>query len=102
MATLLSCFAMLAIVMVWTYRMRPYRLEASRLVKLGAVLAATLFLYLTVPVILLPVQIAWAVLLLVMFPVALWLLRFPTAAEIYVMRSALQSVADRGCRVWGV
>jgi O-antigen/teichoic acid export membrane protein len=102
MATLLSCFAMLAIVMVWTYRMRPYRVEAGRLGKLGAVLAATLFLYLTVPITLLPVQIAWAVLLLVMFPGALWLLRFPTAAESDVMRAALQSVANHGYRVLGV
>jgi len=101
-ATLLSCFAMLAIVMVWTYRMRPYRLEAGRLGKLGVVLAATLFLYSTVPITVLPVQIAWAVLLLVMFPGGLWLLRFPTAAEIDVMRAALQSVADLGYRVLGV
>lgn len=94
-ATVLSCFAILVIVLVWTWRMRPYHVEAGRLAKLGLALASVLLLYFTVRVAWLPAQIAWSMLLLAMFPAALLVLRFPTGRELEIMYSVLERALPR-------
>lgn len=91
-ATIATFTAMLVISAVWTYRLKPYRLERDRLLKLGAVLAAIAVLYYAVPVASLPLQIAWGTLLLALFPAGLWLLRFPTEGEWSAARNALRTV----------
>jgi O-antigen/teichoic acid export membrane protein len=101
-ATVLSCLAVLLIVGAWTYRLKRYHVEAGRLTKLASAMAGVLLLHSVVPVVGLPLQIAWAACLLAIFPCALWLLRFPTAGEVDTLRSALQAITDRRHRLPGV
>ena len=81
LATLVTFVVMGIASVIWTYKMKPYRVEGIRLLKLGSVLAVILVLYYAVPVSSLPAQIAWSAILLVMFPVGLCALRFPNAGE---------------------
>lgn len=93
-ATLGTFIFMLVVSAVATYRVRPYRVEGGRLLKLAGVLAAILILYYTVPVTSLLPQIAWSALLLALFPAALWTLRFATPGEIDVARSVVRRVVN--------
>ncbi|MBZ5725181.1 MAG: oligosaccharide flippase family protein [Acidobacteriia bacterium] len=89
-------FALIAVVsIVWTYRLRPYRLETSRLGKVAVALAAILLPHGVVRVASLPWQIGWSALLLSAFPFILWLLRFPTPGEREMMGTALRSLRRR-------
>ena len=91
LATLGTFFVMGVISAVWTYRMNHYRIETTRLLKLGGVMAVIIVLYYVVPISSLPGEIAWSALLLGMFPAGLWITRFPTAGE----WEAAQSIARR-------
>ena len=95
-ATNLAFLALTAVTAAWTYRLRPYRVQAKRLSKIGIALVAGLGLYLLLPPGSLPQQIGVATLSVAIFPLMLWLLRFPTAGELQVCRSALASFAQRG------
>jgi O-antigen/teichoic acid export membrane protein len=77
---------------VATYRVRPYRVEGVRLLKLGGVLAATLLLYYTVPVSTLALQIGWSTLLLGLFSAGLVAVRFPTPGEWAALRLAARRI----------
>jgi hypothetical protein len=63
--------------------------------KIGIALVAGLGLYLLLPSGSLPQQIGVSTLSVAIFPLMLWLLRFPTAGELQVCRSALASFARR-------
>ncbi len=90
-----SAFSVIAIVaIVWTYRLRPYRVETVRLLKIGIASVATIVPYYAIRVSSLPPLIGLATLSLSMFPLMLWLLRFPTAGELEVALRAL-SLAQR-------
>ncbi|RPJ37188.1 MAG: hypothetical protein EHM21_18325, partial [Chloroflexi bacterium] len=89
-ATAITFLVFTGISIIWTYRIRPYRVEASRLAKVGVALAAVSIPYAALPVTSLPAQIAWATLLITAFPGLLWLMRFPTVGE----RAAIAGVAN--------
>ena len=67
--------------MIWTYRLRPYRVEAARLIKIGAACAVPIALYYAIRGPALTVLVGTAVLSLASFPLVLWILRFPTPGE---------------------
>jgi hypothetical protein len=72
---------------IWTYRLKPYHVEAARVCKVGLVPAALLIAYFVVPVQSIPAQIAWALFLALCFPALLLLLRLPTPGEWELLRS---------------
>ena len=86
-ATLLTFLVLTAISVFWTYRLKPYRVEAARLAKIGAALAACAIPYAAFPVRPLGAQIGWAALLAAAFPALLWLMRFATPGEMEVLRA---------------
>jgi O-antigen/teichoic acid export membrane protein len=49
-ATTVAFLVLSGIAVVWTYRLRPYRVEAARLGKVGLALAAVSVPYATIPV----------------------------------------------------
>ena len=92
----LGAFAVLLIIsMVWTYRLRPYRLEGRRLAQIGiaCALGGGAWLLLKGPSF--GSLVLAAAVALALFPASLWLLRFPTPGELSTARSALQ----RGLRL---
>jgi len=93
-ATLGTFVFMLMLSVIATYRVRPYRVEGVRLLKLVGVFSGIVLLYYAVPVSSFGLQIAWSALLLAIFPAALWMLRFATNGEIEVARSVLQRVLN--------
>lgn len=93
-ATLAAFIALGVISVLATYRMKSYRVEGRRLLKVGSALAAILILYYAVPVSSLILQIAWAALLSALFPAALLALRFPTPGEWQILQSAVQRIAN--------
>jgi O-antigen/teichoic acid export membrane protein len=80
-ATVIAFSVIGLICMVWTYRLRSYQLETSRLVKIAIAFAAAIVPYSLVPVSSLGAQIAWAFLAVAIFPAVLWILGFPTPRE---------------------
>jgi O-antigen/teichoic acid export membrane protein len=94
-ATVAAFAAILAIALVWTYRIRPYRVEGGRLAKLAIALAIVLAAYAALPAATLPGQLAFGVLLLAGFPVLLWVLGFATPAERQALRAAAGAVVAR-------
>jgi len=91
-ATLATFIVLGVISVVSTYRMKPYPVEGSRLLKLGSVVTTILALYYAVPFSSLTLQIIWAAALSLLFPTALWALRFPTTGEWQALRSALHKI----------
>jgi O-antigen/teichoic acid export membrane protein len=91
-ATAAAFFAIGVISVVWTYRLRRYRVEAGRLIKIGLALAAALTSYGLLPGFALPGQIASAALSVAIFALSLWLLRFPTGGELQIAGAAIQSL----------
>jgi O-antigen/teichoic acid export membrane protein len=76
-------FAVVSIISaVWSYRVRPYRVESRRLSKIGIAIALAIVPYCLLRTLSLPGQIGLAVLSLALFPVALWFLRFLTPGEL--------------------
>ena len=92
----LAAFAVLVVVsMVWTYRLRPYRVEGARLAKIGIACAASGTAWLLLCGSSSASLIAAAAVSLALFPGCLWLLRFPTPGEWKLAQSTLQ----RGMRL---
>lgn len=96
LATMGTFVIMGAISVVWTYRMKPYRVETVRLLKLGSVTAVITVLYYAVPVSSLAGQVGWSLLLLSMLPAGLWILRFPTDGEWQALSSAVRRIGGPG------
>ncbi|MBZ5580635.1 MAG: lipopolysaccharide biosynthesis protein [Acidobacteriia bacterium] len=91
-----AAFTVIGVVsVVWTYRLRPYRIESGRMAKIGLSLAAALPVYLLPRAASLPAQIGLAALSVSVFLVALWVLRFPTRGELVAGRTAIQSAFRR-------
>ena len=80
-ATAITFLVLTALSIAWTYRLRPFRVEAARLAKVAVAAALCAVAYWLFPMITLLSQIAWASLLIAAFPALLWALRFPTAGE---------------------
>jgi O-antigen/teichoic acid export membrane protein len=94
-ATVVAFAAILAIALTWTYRIRPYRVEGGRLVKLAIALGVVLAAFAALPAATLAGQIAVGGLLMAGFPGLLWILRFVTPAEREVLRAAAARVVAR-------
>jgi O-antigen/teichoic acid export membrane protein len=92
LATAITFVVITGISIVWTYRLNRYRVEGVRLVKVGVAAGGVLAVYYLAPVSSLPAQIGWSALLLLMFPCALWLLRFPTPGERQMLRSGVETL----------
>jgi len=86
-ATVAAFVSVLAVAMIWTYRLRPYRVEGGRLVKVAIAMAAVLGAFEALPVASFLGQIAYGTLLVAVFPGLLWLLRFPTEPERNMLRA---------------
>jgi len=87
-ATAVAFGAICAISLLWAKRVRPYPVDAPRLIKIALAFGAAMipyWLWRTAP---LPVMTGSAVLSLVVFVSVLLLLRFPTAGEWKLVRSA--------------
>lgn len=93
-ATLAAFAAISAISAVWTYRLRPYRIE-PRLMKVAAAAAAAILPYCVLRVSSLEASIASACLSLAAFAAALWILRFPTPGELDTARLGLARLQQR-------
>jgi O-antigen/teichoic acid export membrane protein len=88
-ATLIAFLGIGVLAIVWVGRLRPLRVEASRLTRIGGVAGFLVWLFFFVPVPgRLGLQISWAVLLLASYPLLLVVLRFPTEGEYSQLRSA--------------
>jgi O-antigen/teichoic acid export membrane protein len=95
-ATLLAFCSVLAVTLIWTFRLRPYEVEAGRLAKIAIALAAVLGLFMALPVASLVGQIAFGTLLAAGYPGLLWLFGFPTPAEREAVRVGIRRVVDGG------
>lgn len=89
-ATAGAFFVICVVSVVWTYRLRRYQVEGGRLAKIGFALAAAMVPQALLPMAGLPGQIASAALSLSLFPLALWLARFPTRGELDGGRTAIE------------
>jgi len=78
---------------VWVYRLRPYRVETGRLAKIAAATAVGLIPHALLSPPWLPGQIALTALSVAVFPIVLWLLRFPTEGETQTLRTACRLLA---------
>ncbi|MGD0500302.1 MAG: oligosaccharide flippase family protein [Bryobacteraceae bacterium] len=87
-----------AISVIWTYRLRPYRLEAGRLGKIAAALTVSGLTYALIPASSLAAQIGLAALALALFPAMLWLLRFAHPKEIGAAWAAVAWLTPRRFR----
>lgn len=94
-ATLVTFVVIAAIAIIWTYQLRPYLLEAARLVKIGVLAVGLISLHYAFAFENLPMQIVSAAALLALFPVGLWMLRFLTPGEWRTARSALDRLPWR-------
>ncbi|HXJ42495.1 MAG TPA: oligosaccharide flippase family protein [Bryobacteraceae bacterium] len=84
-----GAFVVMAIVsVIWTYRLKPYRVEAGRLLKVGIALSASVLSFTFVQASSLPAQVASAMLALLLFPAVLLVSRFPTPGEFEILREA--------------
>ena len=97
----LAAFTLLGIMIAaWTYRLRPYRVEGRRLLKIGLAVAAAMLPYVMLPDSSLTVSIASASASLALFLLTLWLVRFPTSGEWEVIghtrQAAWEFVRTRG------
>ena len=88
-ATLIAFLAIGTVAFAWVGRLRPVRVEAWRLARIGGVAGFLVWLFFLIPVPgRLGLQVSWAVLLLTSYPLLLVALRFPTEGEYLQMRSA--------------
>lgn len=78
----LAAFSVIGIISVtWTYKVRRYRVETVRLLKIAAASLISLLPYVALRRSTLPMAIGVAALSVGLFPVTLWFLRFPTPGE---------------------
>ena len=80
---------------VWTYRLKPYRVEGGRIAKVATALAASALIYAIVPAHSLAAEAGLAALAMAVFPATLWLLRLPTAGELETSREAIRRIRER-------
>ncbi len=91
-----GAFAVIGVVsVVWTYRLRPYRVESGRIAKIGLALAAALPVYVLPRTASLPAEIGLAAVSVLVFLLALWVLRFATPGELTAGRTAIASAVRR-------
>jgi O-antigen/teichoic acid export membrane protein len=81
-ATAITFLAMAVTAIVWTYRLRKYRVETSRLIKVALVTTGLVALFLVIPVHNVIVQLLWGTLLLLALPATLLLIGFQKEGEI--------------------
>jgi O-antigen/teichoic acid export membrane protein len=86
-ATLITFIVIGVVSVIWARRLKPFSLESGRLAKIAVAATVPLGAYLLIPVSSLPAQIAWSVLLLLVYPLLLALMRFPTPAEWALLQS---------------
>ncbi len=98
-ATLLTFLAVAIISMVWVYRIRPYRLEGTRLIKIAAITAALGLLHFLLPVSSLVVEIGLDVLLLAAYWLLLILARVPLDNEWHAVLSVFRRLTGRLARM---
>jgi O-antigen/teichoic acid export membrane protein len=77
---------------VWSYRAMPYRVESRRLAKIGIAVAAALLARWLPSAATLTAQIGWGTVAMALFPLTLWVLRFPTAGEKRLGRAAIETL----------
>jgi hypothetical protein len=78
----LTAFSLIGVFsIVWTYRLRPYSVETARLIKIGAAGAVPIVAYCAIHCSSLAALSGTAALSIALFPLVLWILRFPTAGE---------------------
>ena len=94
-ATGIAFFVISLVSLVWVHRLRPLSVEGGRLFKVFAVAGVLAAASLGIPMPNIPAEIAWAVFLLLCYPVLLMLLRFPTAGELGMVRSRIGSLTAR-------
>ena len=92
-ATAAAFILICLISVVWVYRLRPYRVETWRLAKIAAATAVGLIPHALLSPPWLPGQIALTALSVAVFPIVLWLLRFPTDGETQTLRTACRLLA---------
>jgi O-antigen/teichoic acid export membrane protein len=97
-ATLLTFAALAIISAVWAWKVRPFRIEGTRLFTLAAVSTGLLVIYYVAPVQSVPLQIAWAFVLIAAFPAILWISGFAEPAEIGKLKSILTTARNRASR----
>lgn len=89
-------FAIISIISaVWTYYIRPYRLETGRLAKVTTALVVAVSIGLLMPADTLLSQITIGVSAMAIFGGILWLLRFVTPGELRDAKGALELMKDR-------
>lgn len=95
-ATVVAFCMVLAVTLVWTFRLRPYLVEPWRLAKIALALTAMLGAFVALPVASLAGQIAFGTLLVAGYPGLLWLFGFPTPAEREAVRMAIRRALSGG------
>lgn len=93
-ATLIAFGVLAAIAIVWSYRLRRYRVEGTRLVKIAAATAATGGVWLLSRGFgsSFGALVLSAALSLTAYPLTLWVLRFPTPGELAMAGAGIQKV----------
>ena len=94
-ATAITFLVMSLIAIVWTYRLRKYRVETSRLIKVGLVTAGLMALFLAIPVRHVIVQLLWGAILLLALPATLWVVRFQKEGEITQVLSLVGAIVRK-------
>jgi O-antigen/teichoic acid export membrane protein len=100
-ATLLTFLVIAVVSAVWSYRIRPFRVEGGRLFTIGAVSAALVGIHFLIGADSLAVQIVWAVILIAAFPALLWVLPFAGPGEVLKLQMVVRTGLDRGRRLAG-
>jgi O-antigen/teichoic acid export membrane protein len=98
-ATVLAFVVIVVMSVVWTYRLKPFQFELSRILKITGVFVGVLVVYYLVPVsgptlkglhlstaAQAALQIVWGCLLMLSFAVSLWVLRVASPGEVEALR----------------
>jgi O-antigen/teichoic acid export membrane protein len=112
-ATAITFVVIGVISVVWTYRLKPFHFELSRILKITGVFAGVLILYWLIPVNgFIPMhfstparaasQIAWGSLLMLLFAASLWMLRVASPGEITQVQAILARGVGRARRLAGL
>jgi O-antigen/teichoic acid export membrane protein len=80
---------------IWTYRLKPYRLEIGRILKITGTFAVLLAMYSLIPVSGLIAEITWGVMLMALFAGSLWVLRFASAGELIRVQEIVRQARSR-------
>ncbi len=91
-----AAFSVIGVVsVVWTYRLRPYSVEAGRIAKIVASLACAIPAYVFIPANSLAAATGRAVLSVAALLSLLWVLRFPTSGELTALRGGFAAAGRR-------